>query len=152
MSSCKKCNNASKEKKDGNEIIVEKLQMKLDMAEKEKEIFKKMEKEKSDLLSNFMNNANTIINKAHDNTKITAQAIQSVSMSALKYANEKYKKAAKIFIKAAKLELKTNYIREWQLASAYLYAGLAYGYIKENKKLSLFKPISLKMMAHSLTL
>jgi hypothetical protein len=87
----KKC--IIKEKKEENEIIVEKLQMKLDMAEKEKEIFKKMEKEKSDLLSNFMNNANTIINKAHDNTKITAQAIQSVSMSALKYANEKYKAA-----------------------------------------------------------
>jgi uncharacterized C2H2 Zn-finger protein len=79
--------------KDINTTIVEKLQMKLDIVEKEKEMLKKMEKEKSDLLNSVMINANTIINKAHDNTKITAQAIQSVSMSALKYANEKFKAA-----------------------------------------------------------
>ena len=38
-----------------------------------------------------MNNANILLNKAHDNTKITTQAIQTVSMSAIKYANEKFK-------------------------------------------------------------
>lgn len=76
------------------------LQMKLEFAEKEKELLKKIElekdniiKEKSEFLNTFMNNANTIINKAQDNTKITAQAIQCVSMSALKYANDKYKAA-----------------------------------------------------------
>ena len=69
------------------------LKNKIQILEKENEMLKKIEKEKSELLNNFMNNANTLLNKAHDNTKITAQAIQSVSMSALKYANEKFKEA-----------------------------------------------------------
>jgi hypothetical protein len=56
-------------------------------------MLKKSEKEKTELLNNFMVNANTIINKAQDNTKITAEAIKSVSMSALKYANENFKEA-----------------------------------------------------------
>ncbi len=68
----KKCNKTSS---------IKELQLKLEFSEKEK----------SELLNNFMNNANTIINKAHDNSKITTQAMQNVSMSALKYANEKYK-------------------------------------------------------------
>ena len=38
-----------------------------------------------------MNNANILLNKANDNTKITAQAMQTVSVSALKYANDKFK-------------------------------------------------------------
>ena len=37
-----------------------------------------------------MNNANILLNKAHDNTKITTQAMHNVSMSAIKYANEKF--------------------------------------------------------------
>jgi hypothetical protein len=63
----------------------------LELAEKETAIFKKLENEKSELLTNFMNNANILLNKAQDNTKITAQAMQSVSMSAIKYANERFK-------------------------------------------------------------
>ena len=65
--------------------------MKLEMAEKEKEIIKKIEKEKTELLNNFMTNANVLLNKANDNTKITAQTLQTMSMSAIKYANEKFK-------------------------------------------------------------
>ena len=38
-----------------------------------------------------MANANILLNKANDNTKITAQTLQNMSMSALKYANEKFK-------------------------------------------------------------
>ncbi len=79
---------------------IKELQLKLEFAEKEKEMLKKIElekdnliKEKSELLNKFMNNANTIINKAHDNSKITTQAMQNISMSALKYANEKFKVA-----------------------------------------------------------
>ncbi len=65
--------------------------LKLEFSEKEKELYQKMEKEKSELLNNFMNNANVLLNKANDNTKITAQAMQTVSVSALKYANDKFK-------------------------------------------------------------
>ena len=54
---------------------------------------KKLEEQKSEFLNTFMNNANVLLNKANDNTKITAQAMQNVSMSALKYANEKFKDA-----------------------------------------------------------
>jgi len=77
---------------------IDNLKLKLEFAEKEKEMFKKIEqekdliiKEKTELLHNFMSNANVLLNKANDNTKITAQAMQTVSMSALKYANEKFK-------------------------------------------------------------
>jgi hypothetical protein len=69
------------------------LKSKILMLEKENEMLKKIEKEKSELLNNFMENANTLLNKAHDNTKITAEAIKSVSISALKYANENFKEA-----------------------------------------------------------
>ena len=71
--------------------IVKELKYKVNYLEKEKDLYKKLEKEKTDMLNNFMNNANTIINKANDNTKITAQTLQTVSMSAIKYANEKFK-------------------------------------------------------------
>ena len=76
----KNCNNSNVNVKEENykEII---------------EMLKKSDKEKTELLNNFMNNANTIINKAQDNTKITAEAIKTVSMSALKYANENFKEA-----------------------------------------------------------
>jgi hypothetical protein len=85
------------------------LMLKLELLEKEKEMIKKVEeekiemykkidqeksqiiKEKTELLNSFMANANHIINKAQDNTKITAQAMQTVSVSALKYANDKFK-------------------------------------------------------------
>jgi hypothetical protein len=76
------------------------LKFKLEFAEKEKEMFMKLDneknliiKEKTELLNNFMTNANNIINKAQDNTKITAQAMQTVSVSALKYANDKFNNA-----------------------------------------------------------
>ncbi len=72
-------------------ISVMELKLKLEFAEKEKDLFKKLEAEKSELLNNIMVNANHIINKANDNTKITAQAMQTVSVSALKYANDKFK-------------------------------------------------------------
>ncbi len=62
-----------------------------DLIEKEKNLYQKLEKEKSDLLKDFMANANVLLNKANDNTKITAQAMQTVSVSALKYANDKFK-------------------------------------------------------------
>ncbi len=85
--------------------------IKIQFLEKEKELIKKMEndknilltemlkektemlKEKTELLNNFMNSANKIINKEQDNNKITTDALKSVSMSALKYANEKFKNA-----------------------------------------------------------
>jgi hypothetical protein len=76
-----------------NNIEDTQLKSKILILEKENEMLKKIEKEKSELLNNFMENANTLLNKAHDNTKITAEAIKSVSMSALKYANENYKEA-----------------------------------------------------------
>ncbi len=79
------------------------MRMKLEISEKEKEMFKKLEQEKSEilkektqLLNTFMANANHIINKAQDNTKITAQAMQTVSVSALKYANDKFKNAPEL--------------------------------------------------------
>ena len=72
-------------------IQLKEYQLKLELSEKEKELYKKLEKEKSELLNNFMSNANVLLNKANDNTKITAQTLQTVSMSALKYANEKFK-------------------------------------------------------------
>ena len=72
--------------------------LKLEFSEKEKELLKKIEgekdniiKEKSELLNTFMANANTLLNKANDNTKATAEAMKTVSVSALKYANDKFK-------------------------------------------------------------
>jgi hypothetical protein len=82
------------------EIIISELKHKLEITEKEKEfekkekeLYKKLEEQKSEFLNNFMNNANVLLNKANDNTKITAQAMQSVTISAIKYANEKFKTA-----------------------------------------------------------
>ena len=69
------------------------LKKELEMEKKEKELIIKIEKEKTELLNNFMANANVLLNKANDNTKITAQTLQTVSVSALKYANEKFKNA-----------------------------------------------------------
>ena len=73
------------------------LKIKLIISEKEKElekekveIYKQMHEEKTELLNNFMSNANNIINNAQNNTKVAAEAMKSVSMSALKYANEKF--------------------------------------------------------------
>ena len=83
--------------------------IKIEFLEKEKELIKKMEndktalltemlkektellKEKTELLNNFMHSANKIINKEQDNNKVTTDALKSVSISALKYANEKFK-------------------------------------------------------------
>ena len=77
--------------KDFNIEKEKEYKLKLELAEKETAIFKKLEKEKSDMLNNFMNNANILLNKAQDNAKISTQVIQNVSMSAIKYANEKFK-------------------------------------------------------------
>ncbi len=83
-----------------SESIITELKHKLELTErekefekKEKELYKKLEEQKSEFLNNFMNNANVLLNKANDNTKITAQAMQNVSMSAIKYANDKFKNA-----------------------------------------------------------
>ena len=62
-----------------------------EMAEREKELYQKLEKEKSEMLNTFMANANNLLNKSVDNTKVTAEAMKSVSISAIKYANEKFK-------------------------------------------------------------
>jgi hypothetical protein len=86
----------SRHKKNCN-IIDNKLLSKIVILEKEKEFMLKLEKEKdniikekTELLNNFMSNSNILLNKANDNTKVTAEAIKTVSMSALKYANEKF--------------------------------------------------------------
>jgi hypothetical protein len=96
-----------KYKKENDNEVINNLKIKLELTEKEKEMFKKLDeektvilkekneliKEKTELLNNFMVNANNLLNKAQDNTKITAQVIQNVSISAIKYANEKFKDA-----------------------------------------------------------
>ena len=77
---------------------IEILEKEMELEKREKALYQKLEKEKSDMLkdkdnfiNNFMSNSNILLNKANDNTKVTAEAIKSVSMSALKYANEKFK-------------------------------------------------------------
>jgi hypothetical protein len=87
------------------EFAEKETKLKAELAEKEKILMKKIEedkdnlikdkdnliKEKSELLNTFMANANNIINNAQNNTNVTAEAIKTVSVSALKYANEKFK-------------------------------------------------------------
>lgn len=72
-----------------NKLLEKEYQIKI--IEKEKEYLQNLEKEKTQMLNNFMTNANILLNKASDNTKITTQAMQNVSISALKYANDKFK-------------------------------------------------------------
>jgi len=108
---CPNCNsnfshksNLSRHKKNckinDNKLLskIEILEKEKELEKREKELYQKLEKEKSEMLkdkddfiNNLMANANNLINKANDNTKVTAQAMQNVSMSALKYANEKFK-------------------------------------------------------------
>ncbi len=64
---------------------------KLELQKEQSELLKELLREKTELLNNFMNSANKIINKEQDNNKVTTDALKSVSMSALKYANEKFK-------------------------------------------------------------
>jgi len=92
----KNCKNQNKNPDLEKELIETKL--KLEFSEKEKQLLKKIEdekdiiiKEKSELLNTFMSNANNIINQANNNTKVTAEAMKTVSISALKYANDKFK-------------------------------------------------------------
>ena len=66
------------------------IKLKLEYSEKEKELIMKMKEEQQILLNNFMHSANKIITKEQDNNKVTTDALKSVSMSALKYANEKF--------------------------------------------------------------
>ena len=73
------------------DLLVKEIQLKLELAEREKELYQKLEKEKSEMLNTFMANANNLLNKSVDNTKVTAEAMKSVSISAIKYANEKFK-------------------------------------------------------------
>jgi hypothetical protein len=70
---------------------IKELKLKLEYEKKEKELYKNLEKEKTELLNTFMHSANKIINKEQDNNKVTTDALKSVSMSAIKYANEKFK-------------------------------------------------------------
>ena len=88
----------SRHKKTCQLEINNEINIKMKILEKENEFFKKLEQEKSEMLkeknefiNNFMANANILLNKANDNTKITAQTLQTVSSSALKYANDKFK-------------------------------------------------------------
>ena len=88
----------SRHKKTCKSEINNEINIKMKILERENEFFKKLEQEKSELLkektefiNNFMANANVLLNKANDNTKITAQTLQTVSSSALKYANDKFK-------------------------------------------------------------
>ena len=78
-----------------NDKVTElKLEFEKEKAEILSELLKEKDniiKEKTDFINNFMCNANNIINQANNNTKVTAEAMKSVSMSALKYANEKFK-------------------------------------------------------------
>ncbi len=103
---CKTCNFSTKHKSsyyrhikncDKTESILE-LKLKLEFEKEKAELYKKIEnekdnllKEKSEMLNTFMANANNLLNKTVDNNKVTAEAMKSVSMSALKYANEKFK-------------------------------------------------------------
>jgi hypothetical protein len=63
------------------------------LIQREKNMFEIVAKEKSELLKMFMENSNTIINKVNDNSKVTTEAMQNVSISALKYAKEKFSDA-----------------------------------------------------------
>ncbi len=94
----KTCNNSS----DSESDTVKELKLKMEFMKKEQELkdkleqeklelYKKMERDKTELLTNFMNNANILLNKTTDNNKITTQAMQNISMSALNYANDKFK-------------------------------------------------------------
>ena len=97
----------SDQKLNENNETINELKLKLEYSEKEKmlverekELIKKIEeeksamlKEKTEFINNFMANANNLLNKANDNTKVTAEAIKTVSMSAIKYANDKFKDA-----------------------------------------------------------
>ncbi len=75
------------------ELLEKEFNLKLEYERKEKELYKTLEKEKTELLNNIMNNANNLLNRTVDNNKVTAQAMQNVSMSAIKFANEKFKNA-----------------------------------------------------------
>ena len=75
------------------QLEISEYKMKLEISEKEKELYKILEKEKSELLNTFMHNANKIINKEQDNNKVTTDALKTVSISAIKYANDKFKNA-----------------------------------------------------------
>ncbi len=66
---------------------------KLELQKEKSDLLKELLREKTELLNNFMNSANKIINKEQDNNKVTTDALKSVSMSAIKYANEKFKNA-----------------------------------------------------------
>jgi len=86
--------NLSRHKKNcKNNLNINTLQSEKAVLEKENELLKKIEREKTEFINTFMANTNTIITKSQDTTKITAQAMQNVSMSALKFANQKYKDA-----------------------------------------------------------
>ena len=84
--------------KDTNKDNNKELKLKLEYINKEKDIYKKLEKEKTELLNNFMNNANQIINKTQDNAKLTTEVMQNVSMSAIKYANDKFQSAPPLLL------------------------------------------------------
>ena len=82
------------------EFMEKEYKLKLEISEKEKdherkekELYQKLEKEKSEMLNTFMVNANNLLNKTVDNSKVTTEAMKTVSMSAIKYANEKFKNA-----------------------------------------------------------
>ena len=83
----KNCNN------DNNKISINELKLKLEYEIKEKELIKKIQEDQQTLFKEIMSNANNIINKSQDNNKVTTDALKTVSISAIKYANEKFKNA-----------------------------------------------------------
>ena len=90
----KKCKEHNQTNNKNIELIIKEkeiIELKLEYERKEKELYKSLEKEKTELLNNFMNSANKIITKEQDNNKVTTDALKNVSISALKYANEKFK-------------------------------------------------------------
>ena len=92
----KLCSEKNKEKETINDKLLNKIEIlekEKEFERREKELYQKLEKEKTEFLNNFMNSANKIINKEQDNNKVTTDALKTVSISAIKYANEKFKNA-----------------------------------------------------------
>ncbi len=86
----KNCNN---DNNNNIKISINELKLKLEYEIKEKELIKKIQEDQQTLFKEIISNANNIINKSQDNNKVTTDALKTVSISALKYANEKFKNA-----------------------------------------------------------
>ena len=91
-----------------------------------------------------MSNANVLLNKATDNTKITAQTLQTVSISALKYANEKFKNTPALLpinnfnIKLTEYNDISSFSKSFSINSSFL---LGFLLIRTTKPIFLVNPI-----------